>query len=65
MNSPGIGLKALLLRSGFGGCGKAANGVGSNFGHGDNGVPLFERFFVGGPLTVRGFQRNVEPDNVN
>ena len=31
---------------------------GRIFGHGDNGVPLFERFFVGGPLTVRGFQRN-------
>ena len=23
-----------------------------------NGVPIFERFFVGGPLTVRGFRRN-------
>ncbi len=31
---------------------------GMIFGHDENGVPLFERFFVGGPLTVRGFQRN-------
>ena len=23
-----------------------------------DGVPIFERFFVGGPLTVRGFRRN-------
>lgn len=23
-----------------------------------NGVPIFERFFVGGPLSVRGFRRN-------
>ena len=28
------------------------------YGHDSTGVPLFERFFVGGPLTVRGFERN-------
>jgi outer membrane protein insertion porin family len=32
--------------------------VGWVEGFGDNPVPLFERFFVGGIFTVRGFQRN-------
>ncbi|MCA9543701.1 MAG: BamA/TamA family outer membrane protein, partial [Myxococcales bacterium] len=28
------------------------------FGPNETGVPIFERFFVGGPLSVRGFFRN-------
>ena len=47
-----------LLRSQTWGCRKVCDEWGLIYGHDNTGVPLFERFFVGGPLTVRGFERN-------
>ena len=57
-NSPAIELRSILLRAGARVVAKIRAEWGMIFGHNEAGVLLFERFFVGGPMTVRGFQRN-------